>query len=125
LYVLDRRDDLIISGGENVYPAEIEAVLRSHPAVEDVGVVGAPDEKWGQAPAAFIVLRIDASTTEAHLREFCGERLARYKIPAQFIFVETLPRNAAGKLLRRELIHRRPLGPAAPAAAGPKGAGEC
>jgi O-succinylbenzoic acid--CoA ligase len=101
LYVLDRRDDLIISGGENVYPAEVEAVLLSHPAVADVGVVGVPDEKWGMALAAFVVRR--AAVAEDELRAFCAERLARYKIPARFIFVESLPRNAAGKLLRREL----------------------
>jgi len=104
LYVLDRRDDLIISGGENVYPAEIESVLRLHPAVEDAGVVGVPDERWGQAAAAFIVLRSGASPTEDDLHRFCIERLARYKIPARFTVVESLPRNAAGKLLRRKLL---------------------
>ena len=101
LFVLDRRDDLIISGGENVYPAEIEAVLLSHPAVAEAGVTGVPDEKWGIAPAAFIVRA--ASVNEDELRFFCAERLARYKVPARFTFVESLPRNAAGKLLRRQL----------------------
>ncbi len=103
LYVLDRRDDLIISGGENVYPAEIEAVLRMHPAVEDAGVIGAPDERWGQAPVAFVKVRAALSLTEPALQAFCAERLARYKIPARVQFVEALPRNAAGKLMRRAL----------------------
>jgi O-succinylbenzoic acid--CoA ligase len=106
LYVLDRRDDLIISGGENVYPAEIESVLRSHPAVEEAGVTGMADDIWGQVPAAFVVLRSGESVTAEDLRAFCAERLARYKIPARFEFVESLPRNAAGKLLRRRLMDR-------------------
>jgi O-succinylbenzoic acid--CoA ligase len=99
--VVDRRDDLIISGGENVYPAEIEAVLLAHPAVEEAGVVAQPHEQWGQVPVAAVKLR--ASTTEAELIEWCKARLARYKIPARIYFRETLPRNAAGKLVRRIL----------------------
>ena len=108
LYVLDRRDDLIISGGENVYPAEVEAVLRAHTAVEDAGVVGVPDERWGQVPAAFVKLVEGAALTEADLKAFCSARLARYKVPAHVRFVESLPRNAAGKLLRRALLDRWP-----------------
>ncbi len=104
LYVLDRRDDLIISGGENVYPAEIEAVLRLHPAVEDAGVVGVPEDQWGQVPIAFVKLRDFTPLTESELKTFCSSRLARYKIPAHVRFVESLPRNAAGKLLRRALL---------------------
>jgi O-succinylbenzoic acid--CoA ligase len=103
LYVLDRRDDLIISGGENVYPAEVEAVLRSHPAVEDAGVVGVPDERWGQVPAAFVVARAGVEVTEADLKSFCDARLARYKVPTYISLVPSLPRNASGKLLRRVL----------------------
>jgi o-succinylbenzoate---CoA ligase len=103
LYVLDRRDDLILSGGENVYPAEVEAVLRAHPAVEDAGVVGVPDEQWGQVPLAFVKVHPGATSSEAELKTFCTERLARYKVPARIRLVESLPRNAAGKLLRREL----------------------
>jgi O-succinylbenzoic acid--CoA ligase len=114
LYVLDRRDDLIISGGENVYPAEVEATLLQHPAVLEAGVIGVPDPRWGQVPIAFIVLRPDtrpvAGTSTAaeaidpaEFTAFCAERLARYKVPARFIVVDALPRTAAGKLLRREL----------------------
>jgi o-succinylbenzoate---CoA ligase len=103
LYVVDRRDDLIISGGENIYPAEIEATLLAHPAVEDAGVIGAPDAQWGQHVVAFVQLRKGQSVSEAELSEFCRARLAKYKIPRRIIFRDSLPRNAAGKLLRRVL----------------------
>lgn len=101
LYVLDRRDDLIISGGENVYPAEVEAALLAHPAIAEVGVFGIPDERWGQSVAAVLVCRVQVR--EEELRDFCRERLAAYKVPRRFIAAATLPRNAAGKLLRRKL----------------------
>jgi len=103
LYVVDRRDDLIVSGGENVYPAEVEAVLREHPAVDEVGVIGVPDAEWGQAVAAAVKIRPGAQLTAEELVDFCRPRLARYKIPSQFRFVDALPRNATGKLLRRTL----------------------
>ncbi|MED3561625.1 o-succinylbenzoate--CoA ligase [Bacillus xiapuensis] len=102
LYVIDRRSDLIISGGENVYPAEIEAVLLSHPDVMDAGVTSREDERWGQVPIAFIVQRDGRSTAE-ELEQFCLKRLAKYKVPKDFYFVEELPRNASNKLLRRML----------------------
>ncbi|ESU31011.1 hypothetical protein G3A_19025 [Bacillus sp. 17376] len=102
LYVLDRRSDLIISGGENIYPAEIEGVLLSHPGVSDAGVIGAPDEKWQQVPVAFIV-KSDPGVSEKELLALCEEKLAKYKLPKKFYFVESLPRNAAKKLLRRKL----------------------
>jgi O-succinylbenzoic acid--CoA ligase len=103
LYVLDRRNDLIISGGENVYPAEIEAVLLAHPDVEEAGACGQPDAQWGQVPIAFVRPRpgrtIDIATLQAH----ASERLARYKQPRAIYIVEQLPRNASGKLVRRKL----------------------
>ncbi|WP_156153447.1 o-succinylbenzoate--CoA ligase [Domibacillus robiginosus] len=101
LYVLDRRSDLIISGGENVYPAEIESVLTGHPAILESGVTGVPDERWGSVPAAFYVSQSPVSKEE--LIRFCQEKLARFKVPAYFIETEALPRNASNKLLRREL----------------------
>ncbi|OMP67393.1 o-succinylbenzoate--CoA ligase [Domibacillus epiphyticus] len=101
LYVLDRRSDLIISGGENIYPAEIESVLTEHEAVKEAGVIGVPDKKWGSVPAAFYVTERPLSSDE--LAAFCRGKLARYKVPAYFIQVEELPRNASNKLLRREL----------------------
>jgi len=109
LYVLDRRDDLIISGGENVYPAEVEAVLLAHPAVAEAGVAGAPDERWGQVPIAYVALRPGAEASAAELQAFCAARLARYKAPARVEFRPALPRNAAGKLLRRQLGGQAPV----------------
>ncbi len=103
LYVLDRRDDLIVSGGENVYPAEVEAVLLSHPAVAEAGVRGAADERWGSVPVASVVLRPGAPATADDLRRYCGERLAAYKVPVRVTFVPALPRTPAGKLQRRLL----------------------
>lgn len=103
LYVLDRRDDLIVSGGENVYPAEVEAVLLSHPGVAEAGVYGIDDERWGRVPAAKVVPRPGAAITAGELAAFCRERLATYKAPASIQFVEALPRTAAGKLQRRLL----------------------
>lgn len=106
LYVLDRREDLIISGGENIYPAEVEAVLASHPAVQEAGVAGLPDEQWGQRVAALVKLRAGARVDPDELRTFCRERLAGYKVPALIRVVDALPRNAAGKLLRGALRER-------------------
>ncbi|MFB5282449.1 o-succinylbenzoate--CoA ligase [Peribacillus sp. Hz7] len=101
LYVLDRRSDLIISGGENVYPAEIESVLSAHPAVFEAGVTGVTDEKWGQVPLAFVVLTEEV--TEQQLLAHCREHLAAYKMPREIVFCDYLPRNGANKLLRRKL----------------------
>ncbi|HEX8035259.1 MAG TPA: o-succinylbenzoate--CoA ligase [Ktedonobacterales bacterium] len=103
LYVLDRRVDLIISGGENVYPAEIEATLLAHPDVEEVGVCGMPDAQWGQAPVAFVRLRGGRQITPDDLLIYAAERLARYKVPRGIYIVAVLPRTSSGKLLRREL----------------------
>ncbi len=103
LYVLDRRNDLIISGGENIYPAEIEAVFLSHPDVEEAGVSGREDSQWGQVPIAFIRLRPGSTTTAAALLDYASARLARYKLPHAIYLVDALPRNSVGKLLRREL----------------------
>lgn len=99
LFIVDRRADLIISGGENIYPAEIENVLLAHPEVREAGVCGKDDSEWGQVPVAFIV----GSVTEEELTEFCSLRLARYKLPKEFYFIEQLPRNASNKLMRFEL----------------------
>ncbi|GAC1400481.1 MAG: o-succinylbenzoate--CoA ligase [Ktedonobacteraceae bacterium] len=103
LYVLDRRSDLIISGGENVYPAEIEAVLLSHPDVSEAGVCGQADAQWGQVPIAFVHLKNGSITSTEELMEYTVQHLARYKQPRTLHIVEQLPRNSSGKLLRREL----------------------
>jgi o-succinylbenzoate---CoA ligase len=103
LYVLDRRDDLIVTGGENVYPAEVEAVLSGHPDIIEAGVIGIPDEEWGQRIAAVITC-VDGSPDLDELRNWCRRYLAGYKIPAEFQCTgNPLPRNAGGKLLRRQL----------------------
>jgi o-succinylbenzoate---CoA ligase len=107
LYVLDRRSDLIISGGENIYPAEIEAALLAHPAIAEAGVVGLDDEQWGQVPVAFVVASSDRRPTTDELIDFLRERLASYKVPRQITFVEELPRTAAGKLRRNVLREGR------------------
>lgn len=101
LYVLDRRKDLIISGGENIYPAEVEAVLQQHEAVTDAGVTSRSDARWGERPVAFVSL--SHTVSEATLLQFCREHLAHYKVPDTVYVVDTLPRNASQKLLRREL----------------------
>ncbi len=104
LYVVARRDDLIVSGGENIYPAEIENVLNSHPAILEAVVIGAANAEWGQTPVAYCVLREGELMSAKELKIFCAEKLARYKIPTRFVFVDALPRNAAGKILRRALM---------------------
>ena len=107
LRLLDRRDDLIISGGENVYPAEVEAVLVEHPAVAEAAVLGRPDARWGAVPIALIVITPGALVSDATLAAHCRERLAAYKVPTAFHRRETLPRNAVGKIQRSRL--RDPL----------------
>ena len=99
--ILGRLKDMIVSGGENVYPAEIEAVLHDHPAVADAAVVGVADERWGEACAAFVVAESPVSDDE--LREHCRERLARFKVPKSFTFMDELPRNSMGKIQKSEL----------------------
>jgi O-succinylbenzoic acid--CoA ligase len=101
LVVHARRGDLIISGGENVYPAEVEGALLAHPDVREAAVLPAPDERWGQVGIAYV----SGTVSENMLRDFLRERLARYKIPARFIFLEALPRNAAGKVDRARLVN--------------------
>lgn len=103
LFVLQRRDDLILSGGENVMPAEVENVLLRHPNVAEACVVGLPDDEWGQIVGAAIVLKA-GDTTADELREFCRDHLGGYKIPRRFIFVASLPQTASGKVLRREVL---------------------
>ena len=103
LFVIDRRSDMIISGGENIYPAEIEQVLTKHSAVKEAGVTGRSDDTWGKVPVAFIVLKKAASTEE--LKEFVKDKLASYKQPVDYYIVEQLPRSASNKLLRRELLN--------------------
>ena len=102
-FICDRRIDMVISGGVNIYPAEIEAVLHAHPAVADAAVIGVPDAEWGESVKAVVQLRPDATATADELIAFCGERLAGFKKPRSVDFVGLLPRDAAGKLLKRAI----------------------
>jgi acyl-CoA synthetase (AMP-forming)/AMP-acid ligase II len=115
IYIKDRSKDMIISGGENVYPAEVEEVLYAHPGVREVGVIGQPSTKWGECACAVIVRDPDWAGDEeqlvASMREFVRERLARYKQPKSYVFVDLLPRNPSGKILKRMLREQFP-GPA-------------
>ena len=111
LHVVDRRSDLILSGGENVYPAEIEAVLQQHPDILEAAVAGVEDEEFGARPAAWVVARPGCSPTAAELEHFCRLQLAAFKVPTRFSFVGDLPRTASGKLQRYRLWNSRPTSP--------------
>ncbi|MET0133974.1 MAG: long-chain fatty acid--CoA ligase [Kibdelosporangium sp.] len=103
LYIVDRVKDMFISGGENVYPAEVENVIFAHPAVAEVAVVGVPDERWGEVGRAFVVCRPGAGLTGEELREYLRPRLAKYKIPAHLAVLDRLPKTASGKIRKGEL----------------------
>jgi acyl-CoA synthetase (AMP-forming)/AMP-acid ligase II len=103
LYVSDRIKDMIISGGENIYPAEVENVLMRHPAVADGAVIGVPDEKWGEAVKACVVLKPGVPATEREIIDFMRENLAHFKCPKSLDIVTELPRNPSGKILKRTL----------------------
>jgi fatty-acyl-CoA synthase/long-chain acyl-CoA synthetase len=102
-FICDRRIDMIISGGVNIYPAEIEAVLHAHPSVLDAAVIGVPDDHWGESVKAVVQLRPGVTTTGEELIAFCADRLAGYKKPRSIDLVDELPRDAAGKLLKRKI----------------------
>ena len=106
LFISDRVKDMVISGGENVYPAEVEGVLFEHESIREVAVIGLPDEKWGEAVTAVVAVHDEAELTLDALRDFCGGKLARYKLPLRLHIVEALPRNPAGKVLKFELRER-------------------
>ncbi len=101
--IVGRVKDMVISGGENVYPAEIEDVLHAHPAVAEAAVIGVPDERWGEICVAFVVLRSGAEAGEDELLDWCRARLARYKVPKSVRFTDTLPRSAMNKVLKDDL----------------------
>lgn len=103
LYISDRIKDMIVSGGENIYPAEVERVLEEHPAVGEVAVIGVPDETWGEVGKAIVVPKPDTEVAEADVLAFCRDRLASYKCPKSVEVVTELPRNATGKVLKRQL----------------------
>lgn len=103
LFIYDRVKDMIVSGGENIYPAEVENALMSHPAIADAAVIGVPDEKWGEAVKGMVVLKPGASATPEEIIAFSKTRIAGYKSPKSIDFIQALPRNPSGKILRREL----------------------
>jgi fatty-acyl-CoA synthase len=102
-YIADRKKDMFISGGENVYPAEIEKVLYEHPAVAQCAVIGLADEKWGEVGRAIVVTKPGKSATEDEILGHCKDHLAKYKVPKSVVFVDAMPISAAGKILKREL----------------------
>jgi acyl-CoA synthetase (AMP-forming)/AMP-acid ligase II len=103
LWLVDRKKDMIVSGGENVYPAEVERVLLDHPAVADAAVIGVPHSRWVETPVAFVVASGHAAVDQAELIAHCREYLAGYKKPSAIVVVDELPRNAGGKVLKRRL----------------------
>jgi long-chain acyl-CoA synthetase len=103
VYIYDRVKDMIVSGGENVYPAEVENALMAHPAIADVAVIGVPDEKWGEVPMAIVVRKADVAVTEDEIIAFAKERLAGFKCPKSVSWIDALPRNPSGKILKKDL----------------------
>jgi fatty-acyl-CoA synthase len=103
LFIVDRLKDMIVSGGENIASSEVERVLYEHDAVLEVAVVGRPDERWGEVPVAFVAVREGASATAEELIEHCRGQLAKFKVPKDVTFIDALPRNPSGKVLKREL----------------------
>ncbi len=108
LEIRDRLKDVIISGGENISSIEVEGVLLQHPAIQEAAIVGVPDEKWGETPHAFVVLRAGCSATEAEIREFARGHMAHFKCPKAVLFVTELPKTATGKVQKYVLRGMRP-----------------
>ena len=105
--IQDRIKDMIISGGENVYPAEIEGVLGAHPDISEAAVIGQESARWGESPLAILV-RANESLTESDVLDYCNGKLARFKQPQAVVFVEQIPRNPSGKILKRVLREQFP-----------------
>ncbi|HWS46124.1 MAG TPA: long-chain fatty acid--CoA ligase [Acidimicrobiia bacterium] len=106
LYIVDRLKDMIVSGGENIASSEVERVLYEHEAVVEAAVVGRPDDRWGEVPVAYVVVKPGATVTPGELIEHCRAQLARFKVPKDVVLVDALPRNPSGKVLKRELRTR-------------------
>jgi fatty-acyl-CoA synthase len=114
LFIEGRDDEMIVSGGENVFPAEVEELLAHHESVEEAAVIGVDDERFGQRLKAFVVPRAGAQPTEDQLRDYVSDNLARYKTPREVVFLDDLPRNPTGKILKRELVERGERGDRSP-----------
>ena len=103
IYVVDRKKDMIISGGENIYPAEVESALYKHPKISQAAVIGTPDEKWGEIVTAYIIKKEGAEVTEDEIKGFCRKEIAGYKVPKKVVFIDSLPMSASGKVLKYKL----------------------
>jgi len=103
VFIQDRIKDMIVSGGENIYPRVVEDVLFKHPAIADAAVIGVPHDQWGEAVKAVVQLRDGASATEDEIIEFCRDQMGGFERPRSVDFIGSLPRNASGKVLKREL----------------------
>jgi acyl-CoA synthetase (AMP-forming)/AMP-acid ligase II len=103
VYIVERKGDMIISGGVNIYPREIEEVLYRHPAVSEASVIGLPDEHWGEIVKAVIVLKPGAKATEDEIKDFCGKNLAGFKKPKSVDFWKELPKSPQGKILKKDI----------------------
>ena len=103
IYVVDRKKDMIITGGENVYPAEVENALYKHPDIAQAAVVGLPDSKWGECVTAIVVPRPGTDLKTETVRDFCRQEIAGFKTPKQVIFTDSLPMSTSGKILKYEL----------------------
>lgn len=106
IHLVDRVKDVVIRGGQNVYPAEIEQCLLAHDDVTDVAVIRVPSQDWGESPVAYVVLREQTTETTGHLTSYLRGRLASYKIPSAIRLIDEIPRNGAGKALKRVLVER-------------------
>ena len=106
IYLAGRGDDMIIRGGENISPEEVENVLHAHPKIEEAAVIGIPDPEWGQEPRAVVVTKKGEEATAEEIMDYCRSRLAGFKRPRSVIFVDSLPRNPMGKVLKKELRER-------------------
>lgn len=106
-YIVDRSKDMIISGGENIYPREIEEVIITHPAIEDVAVIGMSDPMWGESVKAFVVLKEGKAAEEQEVIDFCKRYVAGYKKPKEVVFIPSIPKNPLGKVLKRVLREER------------------
>ena len=114
IYIVDRQKDMYISGGENVYPAEVENIIYQLPQIAEAAIIGVPDEKWGEVGFAFIVIKENETLSEENIFDHCLKNLAKFKIPKGVEFIKALPRNATGKVLKRTLREQK-LGASAPA----------
>ena len=103
-FLVDRARDMYITGGENVYPAEVERILREHPEIEDIAVIGVSDERWGEVGQAFVIPQKKSNFKAEDIIGFCSERMAKFKCPKRVVFCENFPRTSLGKVRKRELV---------------------